>query len=255
VRQKSEFLELATVEANLDRLIEANEHLSLYVFAFGRKCQVNTWNRTAEPRSSLGPLREFIDHSIDALVSVWFADLLAHTGLLPRASDFILGRVKGNDLVLESSEAFNRTIYHVHHELEFTVPYEDTFAVLRRFVALYEGEYTEGRPFVAFEVRFTPAGHDRTLIGAGRQRRSAWIDLLCNDSTGYEAFLAAAEQLVKEAGARPHLGKYCRSIDRSYLEQVHGEHFTQFRRLVQEHDPHAKFVNAFTRKLFEPETG
>jgi hypothetical protein len=26
-------------------------------------------------------------------------------------------------------------------------------------------------PFTIFEVRFTPAGHERTLIGAGRERR------------------------------------------------------------------------------------
>lgn len=255
VRQRSEFMDLAYVKANLDQLIEKNDHLSLYVFAFGRKCQVNTWNRTTESQTPLGPLREFIDHSINALVSVWFADLLAHTNLLPRMSDFILSRARGTDMVLESSEGFNRSIYHVHHELEFTVPYEDAFAVLHRFIALYERQYAAGRPFVAFELRFTPAGHDRTLIGAGRERRSTWIDLLCNDSTGHEALFEAAEELVKEVGGRPHLGKHCCLIDRSYLEQVHGEHFALFRRLVQEHDPDGRFVNSFTQRLFEPETG
>jgi FAD/FMN-containing dehydrogenase len=75
---------------------------------------------------------------------------------------------------------------------------------------------------------------------------------LCNDSTGHEAFFEVAEQLAKEIGGRPHLGKHCHSIDRSYLEQVHGDHFALFRRLVQEHDPDGKFVNSFTQKLFEP---
>jgi hypothetical protein len=154
-------------------------------------------------------------------------------------------------MVLESSEGFNRTIYHVHHELEFAVPYEETFAYLRRFLAQ---QYAEGRPFVAFELRFIPAGHDRTFVGAGRGRRSTWIDLLCNDSTGHEAFLEAAEQLVIEIGARPHLGKYGRSIDRAYMEQIHGDHFAHFRQLVRQHDPNGKFVNSFTQQLFEPDT-
>jgi FAD/FMN-containing dehydrogenase len=91
------------------------------------------------------------------------------------------------------------------------------------------------------------------VFGAGRGRRSTWIDLLCNDSAGHEMFFEAAERRVKEIGARPHLGKYCRSIDRTYLEQVHGEYFTQFRRLAQKHDPRGKFVNSFTQRLFEPE--
>ncbi len=254
IHQQSKLTDWAYVSANLDRLIEENDHLSLYVFAFSDKCQVNTWNRTTQQQSFLGRLREFIDHALDALVSVWLADLLAHVGLLPKVSNFFLGQTKGSDLVLESGDGFNRTIYHPHHELEFAVPYEETFLVLRRFVSLYESLYASGLPFVAFELRFTPSGHNRTLIGAGRNRRSTWIDLLCVDSTGYERFLHAAEKQVQEIGARPHLGKYCRLIDRRYLERVHGEHFTHFLELVQAHDPHNKFVNAFTQRLFEPET-
>ena len=89
----------------------------------------------------------------------------------------------------------------------------------------------------------------------GRQRHSTWIDLLCNDSAGHAAFLEAAEGVVKEIGARPHLGKYCAAIDRAYLEQVHGRHFTLFRRLVQKHDPHGRFENDFTKRLFEVQRG
>ena len=252
INQKSEIVDREHVEANLDQLIEENDHLSLYIFAFTNKCQVNFWNRTSQKQSFLGPLREFVHHSIVALVSVWLADFLAHVRLLPTVSDFFLNLVQGSDLVLDSSEAFNRTIYYVHHELEFAIPYEETFTILRRFAALYEELYAEGMPFVAIELRFTPAGHDRTLLGGGRGRRSTWIDLLCNDSAGHERFLEAAEILMKEIGARPHLGKYCQSIDRSYLEQVHGDYFSRFGKLVQKHDPEGKFVNAFTQRLFEP---
>ena len=252
IHQKSEMLDLAFVRANLDRLIAENDHLSLYVFAFGSKCQVNSWNRTSLRQSRFGSLREYWHHAFDALASVWFADLLAHMGLLPRLSDMLLGWKKGSNLVLESSEGFNRTIYHAHHELEFTVPYEETFAVLRRFTLLYERLYPVGLPFAAFELRFTPAGHNRSLIGAGRGRHSTWIDLLCNDSTGYESYLDAAETLVQEIGGRPHLGKYCRSIDYRYLERIHGDYFARFRQMLQKHDPDGKFVNAFTQRLFQP---
>jgi hypothetical protein len=161
---------------------------------------------------------------------------------------------RGTNLVLESNEAFNRTIYHLHQELEFTVPFEDTFEMCRRFQTLYEQMYAEGLPYTLFEVRFTPAGHDRTLIGAGRENRSTWIDLVCNDSAGFEKYYAAAEQLIKEIGAKPHLGKYCESLDRTYLERLHKEHFAKFRQLQKEHDPEGKFANAFTRRLFDAKT-
>jgi FAD/FMN-containing dehydrogenase len=152
--------------------------------------------------------------------------------------------------VLESNRAFNRTIYHLHQELEFTVPFGDTFEVCRRFMRLYEEMYPQGLPYALFEVRFTPAGHERTLIGPGRGRRCTWIDLVCNDSDGFEKYYAAAQSLMKEIGARPHLGKFCEAYTRADLERLHGQHFAEFLRLVQEYDPEGKLVNAFTRRLF-----
>jgi hypothetical protein len=109
--------------------------------------------------------------------------------------------------------------------------------------------YSLGLPYTLFEVRFTPAGHDRTLIGAGRERRSTWIDIVCNDSDGFEAYYAVAIQLIKELGGRPHLGKYCKGFDMEYLQNLHGEYFETFQRLMVQHDPAGKFSNAFTERL------
>jgi hypothetical protein len=88
------------------------------------------------------------------------------------------------------------------------------------------------------------------LIGAGRERRSTWIDLICNDSHGFERYYVAAEELIKTVGARPHLGKYCETLDRQHLATVHGQSFDRFLELVHTHDPDKKFVNDFTRRMF-----
>lgn len=250
IAQQVEISDLEYVEENLERLLQENDHFSLYLFPFTRKCQINTWNRADREKSFLGTVREFVSISTDALLAAWFGNLIAYAGLLPKVSWLAHSLKKGTDLVLESNEAFNRTIYHLHQELEFTVPFEDTFEVCRRFIGLYEEMYATGLPYAIFEVRFTPAGHDRTLIGAGRERRSTWIDLVCNDSVGFEHFYAAAEELIKKIGARPHLGKYCENFDRRDLERLQGEFFDRFRQLAAVHDPEGKFVNDFTRRLF-----
>ena len=155
--------------------------------------------------------------------------------------------------MLESNKAFNRTIYHLHQELEFTVPFEDTFEACRSFIKLYEKLYKEsyppGLPYTLFEVRFTPE-HDRTLIGPGRGRRSTWIDLVCNDSYGFEKYYAEAQEQMKEIKARPHLGKFCEGFGKADLEKLHGDNFTKFLNLVEKHDPKGKFSNKFTRRLF-----
>ena len=252
VEQKFWMDDLSTVEANLDDLIEANDHVSLYIFPFTNKCQVNTWNKTEEEKSFLGDFREFVVISLDAFVAGWFGNLLAHAGLLPRTSSLGYGLKKGADLVLESHKAFNRSIYHLHQELEFAIPYEKSIEVWRQLIELYESLYTEskGLPYILFEVRFTPEGHNRTLIGAGRERRSTWIDLVCNDSAGFEAYYEAAEAELLKMDARPHLGKYCQQFAYDRLAQLHQKKFVQFCHLKARHDPEGKFRNHFTERLF-----
>ncbi|HZB08094.1 MAG TPA: D-arabinono-1,4-lactone oxidase [Rubrobacter sp.] len=249
VEQKVQTRTLASVEEDLDWLLQENEHLSLYVFPFADKCRVNTWNCTDRRRSPLGDLREFVRTSIDALGAAWIGNFIAYTGLLRKVSSLVYGVERGSNLILESNKAFNRTLYHLHQELEFTIPFEDTFEVLRYFIRLYEQMYHLGLPYTLFEVRFTPK-RERTLIGAGRGRRCTWIDLVCNDSQGFEQYYAAAENLIKEIGARPHLGKFCETFDEEDLASLHQGSFTTFMTLVEQHDPDRKFANDFTRRLF-----
>jgi hypothetical protein len=250
VEQKVELSDVAFVEKNLDLLLQTHTHLSLYLFPFTTKCQINTWNPTGKAKSFLGDFREFVAISIDALLAAWFGGLMAGTGLLPKLSPLTHGLKRGTDLVLESNKAYNRTIYHLHQELEFAIAFEQTFDICRRFLKLYEDLYPTGMPYTIIEVRFTPAGHDRTLIGAGRERRSAWLDLLCNDSHGFERYYAAAENLMREVGARPHLGKFSQSFRKEDLARAHGVRFERFLQLMRQHDPEEKFANIFTRRLF-----
>lgn len=253
IDQRVEIADLNEVKRDLDTLVATNDHFSLYLFPFTNECQVNTWNHTDQPHSWNADIREFCNISLDALLAAWIGNLLAYTKLLPLSRhwsrlSYLVRR--GSNLVLESDCAFNRTIYHLHQELEFTVPYETTFSVCDRLLKLYEDMYPSGLPYTLLEVRFTPAGHDRTLIGAGRGRRSTWIDLVCNDSDGYEAYYGAAVQLIKELEGRPHLGKYCKGFDMAYLQKLHTEYFQTFQRLIIRHDPAGKFSDAFTERLF-----
>jgi len=250
VEQRVETANVSYVEKNLDRLLQRYDHFSLYLFPFSETCQINTWNRTQKKRSFLGDFREFINISIDALMAAWVGNFAAYAGWLRAFSFLAYGARLGSHLVLESNRAFNRTIYHLHQELEFTVPFEDTFRACRRFIRLYQDMYPAGLPYAIFEVRFTPERHDRTLVGAGRDRRCTWIDLVCNDSVGFEEYYAAAEELIKELGARPHLGKFCESFTEADMRELHQDNYTKFVDLVKQRDPEGKFANEFTRRLF-----
>ena len=262
VEQKFEHSNLDDVESNLHKLLEQNEHFSIYLFPFSGKCQINKWNSTCREKSFLGPFREFVAISRDALLAAWFGNFMAYTGLFPWLSSAAHSLKKGTNLVMDSHKAFNRSIYHLHQELEFTVPFKATFATCRKFIELYEKMYRKSKlPYVLFEVRFTPDGHDRTLVGPGRERLSTWIDLVCNDSIGVKEYYVEAEKLMKKInseagksvkvkGLRPHLGKYCATFCSKDMEQLYGEDFVKFRELVHAHDPQGKFRNKFTQRLF-----
>jgi len=253
VEQQTQILDVAFVRANLDELLTANEHLSLYLYPFSTTCQINTWNATTRPSTPNGEARELRANALDAWLAAAVGNILAYSGLLPLSRyvsrlPFVLRR--GSDLVLDSPKAFNRSLYHQHQELEFTVPFDQVWEVCDRFLGLYHDLYRERPPYTLIEVRFTPAGHERTLIGAGRGHRSAWIDLITNDSEGFEGFYTAAVELMREFDARPHLGKYCDGIVKEDLERAHGVEFVTFLDLVEQHDPKGRFSNAFTRRLF-----
>jgi hypothetical protein len=250
IEQKVEMSKFSIVMQNLDRLLQENEHLSLYVFPFTDNCQINIWNSTTKEKSTLGSLREFVSISSDALISAWFGGFMAYSGLLRPLSRLAYGFKRGTDLVLESNEGYNRTIYHLHQELEFTIPFEDTIEMCRRFRKLYEEMYSADLPYGFLEVRFTPPGHLCTFIGAGRERRSTWIDLIINDSAGFEKYYAAAEDSLKQLDARPHLGKFCQSLTTRDLARLHEEHFAKFLEVAAQQDPDKKFANVFTRRLF-----
>jgi hypothetical protein len=73
-------------------------------------------NKTPGNRPVLQYLLLFFTNS--CLVDPGFR--IARALLLPKISSLVHGLKKGSNLVLESNEAFNRTIYHLHQELELT---------------------------------------------------------------------------------------------------------------------------------------
>ncbi|CAN5385335.1 D-arabinono-1,4-lactone oxidase [soil metagenome] len=253
IEQICRLSDLETVEADLEQLIEDNDHISLYIFPFAEKCQINIWNRTEKPQSFLGDLREWFNISLDALTSAWFGNLMAYTGTLKKFSNIAYHFKQMTDLVLESAEGYTRTIYPLHQEFEFTVPYNEAIQRCNEFLKLFEDMYLaepKTLPYTLLEVRFTPANRTKALIGAGQGERRCWIDLICNDSHGFEKYYAVADVMIKDIKARPHLGKFGLDFNKAYLAELYGENFDKFLELMHEHDPENKFANDFTRRLF-----
>jgi uncharacterized Zn finger protein len=169
--------------------------------------------------------------SIDALSAAWIGNLIAYTGLLRKLSSLVYGFERGSNLILESNKAFNRTLYHLHQELEFTIPFKDTFEVLRRFIRLYEQMYHLGLPYTLFEVRCDAEAAlvvgERGLSLEGRKVRLAgWITYLAE---GLGCRGLALEAALAAFHADPSLASYLRVLE------LAGEAWSEHRQRLLDH--------------------
>lgn len=253
IRQTSFVKTRAWAEENLDRMLAEHDHVSFYVYPFTELLHVHTWDRTEAARSRLGPQREALNEAKAAVAAAVLGDLVAHTGRLPSLAATGMRLQSATDLVLRSHQAFSRSQYHLHQELEVAVPVERVWADVDELLRLYERMYDLRRlPFMLVEIRFTPGAHDRSFLGAGTDRPSAWLDICLNQSGRVGDYFDAVEQWVRSTDARVHLGKWCETIDSTDLAGMHGSRFEQFRRVRAEADPAGRFVNPFVERVLGP---
>ncbi len=260
--QNTDVRPLDWARANLDRLMGDHEHVSFYAYPFTRKVHVHTWTRTDESPTVGARVREALNEAKAAVAAAVIGDGAAHLGILRFSAPIAMRLQAPVSLVHPAHEAFNRTQYHLHQELELAVPRDRVWRDLGELIELYEQIYRrpkrkggERLPFLLVEVRFSPAGHDTTLLGAGVERDTAWLCLCCNQSGAVGRYFDAVEQWARTNDARVHLGKWCESFDVNDIARMHGDRLTRFRRIQAEADPHGRFVNPFIERLFAPING
>jgi len=257
LRQKSSVETRRWAEDNLERLLDEHDHVSFYFYPFTNRVHVHTWDKTTDRRSWFGARREAMNEAKAAVAAATFGDAMAHTGLLPRTADPAMRMQKATNLVLDSAQAFSRSQYHLHQELEVAVPVDRVWSDLDHLMNLYEYMYRDARlPFLLVEVRFSPGGHDQTLLGAGAAGPSAWLCLCCNQSGAVDRYFDQVERWVADPArdhrVRIHLGKWCERLDHDDIAAMHGDRFAEFQAIRRAADPDGRFVNPFTERTLGP---
>jgi L-gulonolactone oxidase len=253
IRQQTRVVRRREAEADLERLQREHEHVSFYAYAYAEVMHLHTWTLTDERPRRLNPFLETAHHAVAALSAAWLGDWFAHGKRSPQKSDPILGLQPGSNLVLPSPNAFNRTLYHLHQELEFALPAGEVWPALDRCFDIYEELYPDhDLPFLLVEVRFTPAGHVATLLGPGAERDSAWLCLCLNQSGDVGAYFDRIEAWLRTTSYRPHLGKWAESFDAAELARLHGDRYELFCQVRDRHDPERRFANPFTDRVLGP---
>lgn len=241
---------------NLDDLFAASEHVSLYVYPFTSLLQVHSWTHSDERRSTYGDVRESLNEAKAAIAAATFGDAMAHWGLLPKTATAAMRLQRPSRLVLHSHEAFSRSQYHLHQELEVAVPRERVWSDLEELIDLYERRYRRHHlPFLLVEVRFTPRGHEASFLGGGVERDTAWLCLCCNQSGAVGDYFADVEEWVRGSDSRVHLGKWCEGLDSDDIRHMHGDRFDRFQAARRRLDPAGRFSNPFVDRVLGPVGG
>jgi FAD/FMN-containing dehydrogenase len=256
LRQSTQVETREWAEARLDALFEAHEHVSFYAYPYTDLLHVHTWTRTDDRRSRLGAFRESLNEAAAAIAVATAGDAMAHWGLLPRFADTMMRLQRPAHLVLRSHEAFSRSQYHLHQELEVAVPRARVWDDLDELLELYEQRAARQRlPFLLVEIRFTPPGHHVSLLGPGTERDTAWLCLCLNQSGDVGDYFADVEEWVRRNDARVHLGKWCENLDADDLRRMYGDRFERFRAVRERLDPAGRFANRFTDRVLGPVSG
>lgn len=247
LEKSTTMMDRAATEADIDALLAANDHVSFYYMGGadeGESFRVHRWRHTSAPTTphweKLKTRAELSDFAISAFLpgiaqrvadldeDAWLSDALAPDQVL----------------VMPGSQGFGRKLFYRHDEIEHGVP----FACWRACVAEVLELLRARRFFSVVEVRFTP-DTSQGLLGPGVGRRTAYIELATPMSQDTAEVYAAVEDIFREYGGQPHLGKKT-NFTAAQMRETFGERFVAFQRTRAEQDPGGKFLNAFTSRVF-----
>lgn len=247
LEKRTQMVDRYESEDGIDSALADNEHVSFYYIGGSNESEairMHRWNRTdAEltPDWEKHAARvELSDFAISAYGS-GFARALADVDEDAAVSDAL---APDHRLVAPCSRGFGRRLFYRHDEIEFGVPFERYRECLGKIVALHEGEGC----FAIIEVRFTP-DRSQALLGPGVGRRTAYIELATPLSQDHERVYAMTEDILRDYGGQPHLGKKTNVTARDMLE-IYGDRFARFQAIRAAQDPDGKFLNPFCERVF-----
>jgi len=241
----NEPMRLDGVLADLDALVDENDHFEFFWVPHTGWALTKRNNRTTEPLAPRPRMRQWWDQM--AMENYAFA-MVCRIGRvkpewIPRLARAL--PASGRQEYVDRSYKVLASPRHVRfYEMEYELPREacsEALTRIRRFVD------DEGL-LLSFpvEVRFTAA--DDIPLSTGYGRANAYIAVHVFEGTEYDAYFRGVERIMDDYGGRPHWGKlHFQSAETLAPRYPEWDRFQAVRRRL---DPEGRFANAYTRRLF-----
>lgn len=238
---------LSSVLADLDALVDGNDHFEFYWFPHTDKALTKRNNRVPEgtaaaplPRWRHALDDEFLSNTVYERVQRL---ALARPSLIPRINT-LSGSLLGARQYTDASHRVFVSPRRVRfRESEFALPRAAATAAIGEIQRWFA---TSGE-LVSFpiEVRFTAA--DDIWMSTGHGRDSVYIAVHQYHRTDPTRYFAAMQEIFTAHEGRPHWGKM-HTLDAEYLRGVYPR-FDDFRAVRDEADPQRRFTNAYLRQV------
>lgn len=242
-------MRMSAVLADLDRLIDDNDHFGLFWFPGSDTALVKRSNRTELPLRPRDPRAAWLN---DVMVdNHLFGAACAVAARVPAAAPTIVAvadRKSRHEWVDRSDRVFATPRLVRVIEMEYSVPrdaFPEAFERLRRFVAGL------GPITVPVEIRWT-AGDDIPLSHASG-RDSAYVAVHMYRGQPYDHYFQGVETIMSSLEGRPHWGKL--HFQRAETLAPRYPRWDEFQEVRARMDPEGRFLNAYTERVLGPVDG
>jgi FAD-linked oxidoreductase len=242
LRAVNEPMRVDAVLADLDALVDGNDHFEFFWVPHTGWALTKRNNRTTDPLAARPRLKRWWDQM--AMENYAFGAVCRLGRLRPRWTPRLARALpaSGRQEYVDRSYRVFASPRHVRfYEMEYEIPREACAEALNRVRALVKAEdLTLSFPV---EVRFTAA--DDIPLSTGYGRPNAYIAVHVFEGMDYEPYFRGVERIMDDYGGRPHWGKLhfqtAGTLAPRYPE------WDRFQAVRHRLDPDGRFANAYTR--------
>lgn len=232
------------VLADLDALVEGNDHFEFYWVPHTRWALTKRNRRTDEPAQPRPRLREWVD---DVVLPNYAFGALCRVGrrwpsLIPRMARMIpnTGTV---DYIDRSDRVFTSPRRVRFWEMEYAVPREALPEALGRVRRLVD----EIGMQISFPVEVRVAAADDLWLSTAYGRDTGYIAVHVYRGTPYDAYFSGVERIMDSYGGRPHWGKL--HHQRAETLALRYPRWDDFQAVRSRLDPDGRFANPYLDRV------
>jgi FAD-linked oxidoreductase len=248
LRRVDEPRPLARTLAQLDELVDRNDHFELFVFPYTDIALTRTSERSDRAPEPEDPRRAWLRETV---LENRVLDLCCRAGRLvpaavPRINRALAGAL-GPAVKCDRAHRVYSTRRDVRFtEMEYALPRAAAAVCVERIMDLVERHRLPvGFPL---ELRFVAA--DDALLSPSHARESAYVAVHMYRGVEFESFFRGVEAIARDYGGRPHWGKrHYQSA--ATLRELYPE-WDRFQAVRARLDPTGVFANEYTERVLGP---